>query len=46
MPKRVPALSSKRLAATRPTVEPIELIDGFLLAYAFGYCRPARAHGR
>jgi hypothetical protein len=30
MPKRVPALSAKRLAATRPTDEPIELIDGFL----------------
>jgi hypothetical protein len=30
MPKRVPALSAKRLAATRPTDTPIELIDGFL----------------
>jgi hypothetical protein len=30
MPKRVPALSAKRLAATRPTDRAIELIDGFL----------------
>ena len=30
MPKRVPALSAKRLAATRAANAPIELVDGFL----------------
>ena len=30
MPKRVPALSAKRLAATRAADAPIELVDGFL----------------
>jgi hypothetical protein len=30
MPKRVPALSAKTLAAIRPTAKPIELVDGYL----------------
>jgi hypothetical protein len=30
MPKRVAALSARRLAATRATDKPVELIDGFL----------------
>ena len=28
MPKRVPALSAKALAAIRPAAEPVELVDG------------------
>jgi integrase len=30
MPKRVPALSAKALAATRPGAEPVELVDGHI----------------
>ena len=30
MPKRVPPLSAKALAAVRPGLKPIELVDGYL----------------